>query len=618
MSGGFYSCLASAEGFSKRCFVPITAGGPYPDVRGGSLQVGPIHQRSGVAKGNGGAPLGYRLRPAVPAEGDRAEPSTVRRAVDRVRYALPRGHTLPDDAWKRRHRGILALLWLHVLAIPLFGISQGYGAAHCLGEGAAIGVPALLASVGGSRKRRAALVSLGLLTASALLVHFSGGYIEAHFHFFVMIVVLTLYEDWTPFLLAVAYVAIHHGVAGAVDPHSVFNHAAGRAHPWKWAGIHAFFIACAGLASLAAWRLNEDVRDRLSSVVDSSHDAIFSTSLGAVIQHWNKSAERIYGYSPDEARGQHVSLLVPDDRRDEVGWILNEVRAGRSVEDFETVRLRKDGEPIDVSMTISPTRDSTGRITGYSAIARDITERKRAEQRLQETRDETERLKQEFFALVSHELRTPLTSLKGYAGLLLRGEAGELPEDGRRFVEIMTRNTDRLERLVDDLLLVARLERGSFTVKRSDVDLRRLVSESIEAARPVADSKNIEMTLDAEPVGICAGDGQRLEQLLDNLIPNALKYTPEGGRVATRLQRENGHLTIEVEDSGVGIPPEDQQFVFDQFYRASTADTEAVPGVGLGLTIVKAIAEAHEGTVKVRSEEGRGATFRVELPVEPS
>jgi PAS domain S-box-containing protein len=578
-----------------------------------------MDERPGITNESLRADLDDRLVPgAVLGEHTRGERAALRRAVDRIRFALPRGQMLPHDAWERRHRGILTLLWLHVVGIPLFGISQGYGVRHCLAEGVAIAVPAALASFGESRKRRAALVSLGLLTASALLVHFSGGYIEAHFHFFVMIVVLTLYEDWTPFLLAVAYVAIHHGLAGAVDPNSVFNHSAGRAHPWKWAGIHALFIAGAGLASVTAWRLNENVRHQLSSVVDSSHDAIFSTSLGAVIQHWNKSAERIYGYSPDEARGEHVAILVPEDRRDEVGWILEEVRNGRSVEEFETVRVRKDGDPIDISMTISPTTDSTGRITGYSAIARDITERKRAEQRLQETRDETDRVKQEFFALVSHELRTPLTSLKGYARLLLQGEAGELPDDGRRFVEIMTRNTDRLERLVDDLLLVARLEGGGFTVQRSDVDLRRLVSESVEAARPVAESKSIEMTLDVEPVGTCPGDRQRLEQLLDNLISNALKYTPQGGRVATRLQRENGHVTIEVEDSGVGIPLEEQQFVFDQFFRASRATADAIPGVGLGLTIVKAIAEAHQGAVKVQSEDGRGATFRVELPLEVS
>jgi signal transduction histidine kinase len=121
----------------------------------------------------------------------------------------------------------------------------------------------------------------------------------------------------------------------------------------------------------------------------------------------------------------------------------------------------------------------------------------------------------------------------------------------------------------------------------------------------------------AEPVGSCSADGHRLEQLLDNLITNALKYTPEGGQVATRLGRENGYVRIEVEDSGMGIPAKEQQFLFDRFFRATSATTEAIPGVGLGLTVVKAIVEAHRGRIQVESEEGRGTTFRVVLPLEP-
>jgi PAS domain S-box-containing protein len=536
--------------------------------------------------------------------------------LNRIQYALPRGQTLPEDVWQRRHRGILTLLWLHVIGLPLFGIAQGYGVAHCLAEGAAIAVPATLATFVGGRKIRAALVSLGLLTSSALLVHFSGGYIEAHFHFFVMIVVLTLYEDWSPFLLAVAYVAIHHGLAGALDPDSVYNHPAGREQPWKWAGIHALFIAGAGSAGVLAWRLNEDVRHRLRSVVDFSPDAIFSTTLDPCVENWNRGAERIYGYSAEEIRGQHLSVLVPEDRRDEVGWIIEQVNAGKSVENFETVRVRKDGQRIDVSLTVAPTNDSSGRVTGYSAIARDITESKRAEQNLKEAREEADRLKREFFSLVSHELRTPLASIKGYSELMMGGDAGERSAEEQRFLDVIVRNTDRLERLVDDLLLLALVEAGTFTLETRDVDLGRLVSDCVEAARPLADDKNIDLTFEAEPVGNCSVDSHRLEQLLDNLISNALKYTPQGGQVSTRLGRENGRVRIEVEDSGIGIPAKEQQFLFDRFFRATTATSGAIPGIGLGLTIVKAIVEAHRGTVQVESEEGRGTTFRVDLPFE--
>jgi PAS domain S-box-containing protein len=537
------------------------------------------------------------------------------RAISRIQFTLPRGQTLPDDVWKRRHRGILALLWAHAIGLPIFAVTQGYGIGHSVAEGSLVAGAALLASFPLSRKARAGLVSLGLLTSSALLVHFSGGYIEAHFHFFVMIVVLTLYEDWIPFLVAIAYVVIHHGLGGALDPNSVFNHEDGRTHPWKWAGIHAFFVTGAGIASVIAWRLNEDVRHRLTAVVDSSHDAIFSTSLGAVIATWNPGAERIYGYPAEEVIGQHVSILAPPDRQDEIEEILPQVHAGKSIENFETVRVKKDGQLIHVSLTIAPIRDSTGKPIGISAVARDFTERKRAEEELERARKEADRVKAEFFALVSHDLRTPLTSIKGYSELLRNADADAPQEQQDRFLEVIVRSTARLERLVDDLLFVAQIESGSFTVEKGAVDLNKLLADCVEAAKPNAHEKDIELTLDAEPVTDCSGDNHRLAQLVDNLISNAVKYTPEGGYVKTRLHRSDHRAMIEIQDSGIGIPATEHGLVFDRFFRASTATNGDFAGVGLGLTIVRAITEAHGGTVAVESEEGAGTTFRVELPL---
>jgi signal transduction histidine kinase len=189
------------------------------------------------------------------------EQASGRGAMGWARRVLPRGRTLPPAELHKRHRMLLALLWLHVALVPLWGVDQGFTLARTLIEGGAIAVCAAAATIAGVRRGGPLLVALGLLTASAVIVHLSGGVIEAHFHFFVVIVLLTLYEDWTVFLLAATFVVLHHGVGGALDPHAVFNHPQAEAHPWRWALIHAAFIAAAGLGAIAAWRLNEDLRD---------------------------------------------------------------------------------------------------------------------------------------------------------------------------------------------------------------------------------------------------------------------------------------------------------------------------------------------------------------------
>src|SRR6266851_1392195 len=183
----------------------------------------------------------------------------------RLRKLLPQGGSLPREDWRRRHAGIMILLWVNVVAIPIYGIATGHlSLVHNVDSGVALAVLAALGAAPRlSRKLRTAFASLGLLSAAALLVHDSGGLIEAHFYFFVLIIVLTLYEDWMPFLLAVAFVLIHHGVLGTLEPRGVFDRPEEWADPWAWAAIHAAFVAAAGIAAIVAWRLNEDVRSEM-------------------------------------------------------------------------------------------------------------------------------------------------------------------------------------------------------------------------------------------------------------------------------------------------------------------------------------------------------------------
>lgn len=171
---------------------------------------------------------------------------------------LPQGGTLPEESWVRRHRGVVVLLWLHSAVIPIFALTMGYSMVHSLAESLVVPTAAVIASLPGlARRVRTVAAALGLLSSSAVLVHLSGGLIEMHFHFFVMVVVVSLYQDWLPFLAAVGYVFVHHGILGALDPRSVFNHPAAISHPWKWAAVHALFITGISLASLVNWRLNE-------------------------------------------------------------------------------------------------------------------------------------------------------------------------------------------------------------------------------------------------------------------------------------------------------------------------------------------------------------------------
>jgi signal transduction histidine kinase len=227
---------------------------------------------------------------------------------------------------------------------------------------------------------------------------------------------------------------------------------------------------------------------------------------------------------------------------------------------------------------------------------------------------ELDKLKDEFVSLVSHELRTPLTSIRGYVELLL-DEGAELQEDQRRFLQIVDRNSERLLALVADLLFLAQIEAGKLAIELSTVDLNRLVEECVEAAAPLADSKGIELRTSSERVQKIEGDPARLHQVLDNLVSNALKFTPSGGSVEVRLRGDGGSAVLEVQDTGQGVPEHERDKLFERFFRSSTAMEGAVPGTGLGLTITKAIVERHGGSIEIESLEGIGTTVRVHLPL---
>jgi PAS domain S-box-containing protein len=356
----------------------------------------------------------------------------------------------------------------------------------------------------------------------------------------------------------------------------------------------------------------------LSAIIDSSDDAIVSKNLKGIITSWNLGAERIFGYTADEMIGQPVLRLIPDERKNEETHILDKLCRGERVDHFETQRIRKDGSVVEVSLSISPVRNAEGKIVGASKIARDISMQKKAHQLAASAVKEAEqqgRMKDEFLATLSHELRTPLQAILGWTQLLLSGNCAE--EELRQGIEVIDRNAHAQCRIIEDLLDMNRILSGKVRLEVQRVELIPLLEDAIENAKPAANAKNIRLqsVLDpaAQPV---FGDPNRLQQIFWNLLSNAIKFTPSGGRVQILLERVHSHLEIRVSDTGVGIEPDFLPHVFERFRQADASSTRTQGGLGLGLAIVRHLAELHGGTVKAASA-GRnlGSTFTLMLPM---
>ena len=347
-----------------------------------------------------------------------------------------------------------------------------------------------------------------------------------------------------------------------------------------------------------------ETAQELSAIVESSADGIVTMDIEGTILTWNRGAQDLYGYSAEEAIGQNMSFLDIDAAFETRLSAMTAIGGSKTIRDLELVRRRRDGTFVDVSLSGSPIYSDDGSVIGIASIGRDISDRRKAEQ-----------LKDEFLALVSHELRTPLASIVAHAELLL--DDGPMEDTRRRgFLEVIDRNSVRLERLVGDLLLVAQLESDHLSLSMIDIDIVEVVKEAIETMSLRARQSDIEITLFSEqPSLVLKGDPGRLGQAIDNLISNAIKYSPAGNEVAVRILAVNDRCVVEIEDHGIGIATEELGLLFDRFFRGSTATSLHIQGVGLGLLIVKRIIEEHGGDVTVVSEAGVGTTFSVVLPI---
>ena len=811
------------------------------------------------------------------------------RTWERIRVHIPEGRTLIEQEWAGRHRAILYLLWLHALGLPAFGLYQGFTFLQSLGEGlliALIGLAATWSKI--SRRTRSVISSLGLMSASAVLIQFANGYIEVHFYYFIILVVVAMYEDWIPYLLAVFFIIIMHGLGGQFYPSTLYNHDYAIAYPWAWGFILAGFISLEGIALVAFWNMRERMRARSEVVLNSAGEGIAGLDINRRITFANPTLSYMTGYSLEELTGRHFDdflkdvdgsppacwfdpifkssdgqscscdtmvvvnrneTVIPVDlvcnpiskfgvvvgsvvtlkdetiRRKEkaalreseerlrqmaeniaeVFWMSSpekdqmiyispayeEIwkRTCKSLydhplswmesihpEDREHVRvaalenqisgvydeeyriLRSDGVIRWIRDRAFPVRNERGEIYRIAGVATDITDRKRVEDEIRQAnrrldelnvnleekvkartlelaklisqlrnekhktdriiheitdgiividvegeivlinpaavrllgikgattpkdltaiersipqlhevfqnadqqlteeieiyqpdraalrvlkttsvplRDESgdllgkvavfqditsikevDRLKSEFVLQVSHELRTPLTSIKGSIDNLKDCIAGPLSRKQEEYLDRMSKSSDELVRLINDLLEISRMESGNVTLQPVAVVLWDLIERIVNKFRPLAANKHVEIRLETfNGESQVQGDGIKLEQAISHLIDNAIKFTAPDGEITISLNQNKHFLKTSIRDTGIGIPLDEQWAIFDRFYRVAKGPSSIEKGTGLGLYIAKNIIEMHGGRIRVSSEVGKGSEFSFTLPM---
>jgi two-component system sensor histidine kinase VicK len=343
----------------------------------------------------------------------------------------------------------------------------------------------------------------------------------------------------------------------------------------------------------------------LSAIVTSTDDAIISKDLNSIITSWNSSAERIFGYSAEEMIGQSILKLIPQDRQGEEPMILGKLKSGKRVDHFETKRLTKNGQLIDVSLSLSPVKNAEGKIVGLSKIARDITDKKLEEQR-----------KNDFIAIVSHELKTPLTSVKSYIQLALRKAKGRADDFSENILSRADAQTRKMTDMIHNFLNLSRLEEGKMALSLSHFSLKQLMDETVQEGLVLA--PNHVIVYHGCPEFELYGDREKISQVTINLLNNAVKYSKTGSSITIDCLLNDGQIKISFTDEGVGIRKEDQIHLFERFYRVNNDQIKHISGFGIGLYLVAEILKLHGSEIKVESNLGNGSVFFFSLKAHES
>jgi PAS domain S-box-containing protein len=351
--------------------------------------------------------------------------------------------------------------------------------------------------------------------------------------------------------------------------------------------------------------------------------AIFMLDAQGYVKTWNLGAQRIKGYTADEIIGQHFSKFYREEDAAKPPMELKIASEEGHVED-EGWRVRKDGSQFWANVVITALRDELGKIVGFAKVTRDMTERRKADEeraqliREQAARAEAERsnrVKDEFLAMVSHELRSPLMPILGWTRIL-RGEKTSRAQL-EKGLDVIDRNVRAQVKLIDDLLDVSRIITGKIKLEFREVGLAQVIENAMEQVRQMAEAKNIRIAFAlGDSPGLVWGDPDRMQQIVGNILHNAVKFTPQGGSIDVTLRKAGAYAEIEIKDTGEGIDPVFLPHMFNRFSQFDSSSTRKHGGLGLGLSIVRQLVELQSGSVRADSEgPGKGSTFRVRFPI---
>ncbi|MBE2316830.1 PAS domain S-box protein [Solirubrobacter sp. CPCC 204708] len=532
----------------------------------------------------------------------------LRDAARHLGAVLPHGHSLPEAEWQSRQRGLRWLLWAHVVAIPIISLLFDQGVAEAALDTFTPSFFAVLAQLRkGSRRVQSLIVTVGLLSCSALIVHITGGLIQAYFHFFVMVAALSLYEDWLPFATAVLYVGIQQTITAEIVDYDEAN------SPWRWALVHSAFIAALSFVCLATWRASARDREAFRSLVESLEEGVVMIDRDGQMVAANPSATRILGMDP----GEILSAYGTDDE-----WqFVDETGQPLPLRETPLFITGHTGEPqVSVVAGLRRRRGETrwlavstravesDREPPYTIVVSftDVTEEREAAEALERSNTELS----QFAYIASHDLSEPLRMVSSYLGLLRRRYHGRLDDDADEFIEYAVNGAARMRSLIEGLLEYSRAGRGEDPLEPVELaDVTAVVLQSLAAAMVEASAQ-----IEIGDLPTVMGNRAQLEQLLQNLVANALKFRRDGrAQVWVRAEGEAGGMAqIAVADGGIGIPREKREQVFEMFQRAH--DREAYEGTGIGLAVCRKIVERHGGRIWVDEREGGGTVFRFTLP----